>query len=125
LETVSGSFGLTGGVDALLILKRERSQADAVLHVTGREIEENDFALSFNFPHWELLGDAEQFRLSKERHAILDVLKESNMPMSPKDIFEALKAQGINRSTNSIQLLLSKMAKEGIIKTPDYGKYQA
>ena len=40
LDEISGSTGLSGEVDEALILKRERGRADAFLHVTGREIEE-------------------------------------------------------------------------------------
>jgi RecA-family ATPase len=40
LDEISGSTGLTGGVDGVLVLKRDRGKADAVLHVDGRDIEE-------------------------------------------------------------------------------------
>src|SRR5437762_14174510 len=40
LDEVSGSVGLTGAVDGFLVLKRERGQFDATLHVTGRDIED-------------------------------------------------------------------------------------
>ena len=40
LDTISGSTGLSGGVDGTLILKRERGKADAYLHVDGRDVEE-------------------------------------------------------------------------------------
>ncbi len=33
LDEISGSTGLTGGVDGVLVLKRDRGKADAVLHV--------------------------------------------------------------------------------------------
>nr|WP_246361255.1 helicase RepA family protein [Haloechinothrix aidingensis] len=45
---VSGTNGLTGAVDAVLVLGRSRGQADGVLHVTGREVEEADYAMSFD-----------------------------------------------------------------------------
>lgn len=36
-DPISGTNGLTGAVDATLVLKRSRGQADGVLHVTGRD----------------------------------------------------------------------------------------
>jgi hypothetical protein len=39
LDMIHGSAGLTGGVDGALVLKRKRGQADAYLHVDGRDIE--------------------------------------------------------------------------------------
>ena len=40
LATVSGTNGLAGAADAVLVLERPRAQADGVLHVTGRDVEE-------------------------------------------------------------------------------------
>jgi hypothetical protein len=45
---VSGSTGLTGGADAILIAKRARNTAEAVLHVTGRDIDEQHYGLSWS-----------------------------------------------------------------------------
>jgi hypothetical protein len=45
---VSGSTGLTGAADAILIAKRARNTAEAVLHVTGRDITEQDYGLTWN-----------------------------------------------------------------------------
>ena len=42
---VSGSTGLTGAADAVLFAKRSRNTAEAVLHVTGRDINEQEHAL--------------------------------------------------------------------------------
>ena len=47
-DLVSGTNGLTGAVDATLVLERARGQADGVLHVTGRDVEEADYAMSFD-----------------------------------------------------------------------------
>jgi hypothetical protein len=42
---VSGSTGLTGAADAILIAKRSRNTAEAVLHVTGRDVTEQEYGL--------------------------------------------------------------------------------
>ena len=57
-DTVSGSLGLTGAADTILIMKR---QAGAVtLHVRGRDIEEAEMALQFDKAtcRWSILGAA-------------------------------------------------------------------
>ena len=38
LDLVSGTMGLTGAADNILVLMRSRGSADATLHVTGRPI---------------------------------------------------------------------------------------
>lgn len=45
---VSGSTGLTGAADAILIAKRSRNDGAAALHVTGRDILENEYAITFD-----------------------------------------------------------------------------
>ena len=37
-DAITGTLGTTGGVDGALVLARERGRADAVLHVTGRDL---------------------------------------------------------------------------------------
>ena len=66
-DTVSGSLGLTGAADTILVMKR---QASAVtLHVRGRDIEDAEKALQFDKPscRWTILGEAaEVFRSGSE-----------------------------------------------------------
>jgi hypothetical protein len=121
LDELSGSTGLSGGADGILVLKRDRGRADAYLHVTGREIEEEtELALRWNadLASWTLAGDAEEYRLSEERQAVLGVLGRAAGPMSPKEIAEAL-----DKSVGSIKVLLGEMVKAGQVANPSYGKY--
>ncbi len=96
LDTVSGTQGLTGSVDALLMLRRERGQMDAALYVTGRDIEhEQDYALQFNNGTctWASIGTVHNAKLTRERVAILDFLTK-NGPSKPKDIAESVGKKG-------------------------------
>lgn len=56
---VSGSTGLTGAADAVLIAKRARNTAEAVLHVTGRDINEQEYGLTWHSETctWSLLDE--------------------------------------------------------------------
>lgn len=121
LDAISGSTGLTGGVDGTLVLKRERGRADAFLHVDGRDVEDPaEFALTWNpnVGSWTLAGSAEEFRVSQERRAVLDLLENAAEPMSPKDIADALGKTGAN-----VRMLLTKMVRDDQAQTAGYGKY--
>lgn len=48
VDSVSGTHGLAAAADAVLVLSRSRGSADAKLHVTGRDIEEAEYAMQFN-----------------------------------------------------------------------------
>jgi hypothetical protein len=119
LEMVSGTLGLSGAADCVMVLRRERGQADASLFVTGRDVEEQDLALRWERQDvlgWALLGDAEQFRRSQERQAILGAL--AALPGSgPTELAGAL-----GKSTGSVRYLLFQMVRSGEVRSRD-GKY--
>ena len=121
LDEISGSTGLSGGVDGALVLKRDRGRADAYLHVTGRDIEEEqELALRWdpNTAGWSIVGDADEYRLGEERAAVARVLKNAEGPLSPKDVAQALSKKG-----GAVRELLSQMAKSSEIENVGYGKY--
>jgi hypothetical protein len=118
LDMISGSTGLTGGVDGAMVLKRDRGKQDATLVVDGRDIEEpSEFALRWDadIASWSLMGDAEEYRQSEERRRIMGLLMRIDEPMQPKDIAEALEK---NRSTTRV--LLANMKQDGQVE--DTGK---
>ena len=47
LAEISGTNGIAGAADTTIVLKRARGQADGVLYVTGRDVDEWEYALSF------------------------------------------------------------------------------
>ena len=121
VDEVSGSTGLSGGADGIMVLKRDRGKADAYLHVTGREIEEEaELALRWDasVASWTLAGDAEEYRLSQERRSVLKTLGAAGGGISPKEIAEAL-----GKSVDSVKVLLGEMVKAGQVSNPTYGKY--
>jgi hypothetical protein len=74
LETVSGTNGLAGAADAVAVLRRPRGKADGMLQVTGRDVEENTYALNFDadLGTWQLLdGPASEHLLGDTRATIL------------------------------------------------------
>lgn len=120
LDEISGSTGLTGGVDGVLVLKRDRGKADAVLHVDGRDIEEPaEYALKWDAETagWTIVGDAEEYRMSEERKAILSVLNEADEFLSPGEVADIL-----DKPRNTIKQRLWRMAQDGQVENRS-GRY--
>jgi hypothetical protein len=120
LEEISGTMGLTGGVDNCIVLKRTRGSADAVLAVMGRDIrQEQEYALSFDaaLTQWTIAGDASEFRMSKQRLDIINILRTERRRMTP-----TLVAAALNRDVNTIKQLIWKMGNEGVLRT-EGGEY--
>lgn len=121
LDLVSGSNGLTGAVDSLLVLQRSRGTADAELFVTGRDLpDELNLALTFERSHarWNVLGTAEEVRRSKEQTEILAALREHGQPMTPTQLAAAL---GVTRHTVSMRL--RTMGGHDLVKNVGSGKW--
>lgn len=126
LDMIHGSAGLTGGVDGALVLKRQRGEADGYLHVDGRDIEQPaQLAMKFDTETatWEIVGDAEEYRMSEGRRAISRLLKNADQPLSPKEIAEALREQGHKVSDGAVREMLSQMAKDGQVEHLGRGAY--
>lgn len=57
LDAVSGTQGLAGAADSILVLRRDRTEAKAVLHVTSRDAAEGNYSLMLDGRgRWELDG---------------------------------------------------------------------
>jgi hypothetical protein len=120
LEEISGSFGISAGVDTLLVLKRLRGDADAVLEVIGRDMPENkELALQWEQERasWRLMGNAPEYEGSKQRREILSLLQENQDGMSAKEI-----ADHLSKNWEATRRLLYELKKSGYIDGSDRGK---
>ena len=120
LDAVSGTLALTGVADTTLILKRASTRAKGELFVTGRDVNEQNLALSWGEEHptWTILGDAEEYAISEQHQQVLQLLDEAEGPMTPSGIAEVLELK-----SNVVHKLLSRMMHKGEIKKIDRGKY--
>lgn len=116
LETISGTQGLAGAADTILVLRRERAHRDAVLFVTGRDVEEAEIGLRFDPGRlrWMLLGD----ELSEERMAVVRVLRHAGHDLGVKEISLAL-----GRSYESARVLCWRMGSAGQILVEGKARY--
>lgn len=119
-DAISGSTGLTGVVDTILVLNR--SGNGETLYGRGRDIPEIELAVQFDKEscRWSVLGDADEVHRSKERTVILDALKLAPDPMTPRDVTDVTGS-----SYASVRRLLAAMFAAGQIKRPERGKYAA
>lgn len=92
LELISGSTGLTGGVDNIMVLRRTRGTNEATLFVTGRDIEnEAEYGLTWDaqIAGWTVTGQGPHVGLSPERRAVFDIVADHG-PIEGRDITSLL-----------------------------------
>ena len=118
METVSGSYGVSGAVDTILVMANRPN--GAVLDIRGRDVESAELAIEFNKHtcRWRVLGDAAEIHVSSQRAKIIAALKEANLAMKIPALMEAT---GMKR--NPLEVLLGRMAKEGEIQRIGKGLY--
>ncbi|WP_075333907.1 AAA family ATPase [Pseudonocardia sp. Ae717_Ps2] len=120
LATVSGTNGLAGAADAVLVLERARARADGVLHVTGRDVDETDYPLAFDpsAGAWSLLdGNAADYQMRDTRSLIIRYLRDYP-GTKPKDIAAAL-----NLDAGTVRQNCRRMETDGQLRRNPAGQY--
>jgi RecA-family ATPase len=120
-DEVIGSFGVTGSADGIMLLIRPSGQANAELHITGRDVEETEFSmeLDYDFLCWNIIGDTKVTSKSNKQQIIMSCLKNSLFSMSPKEVSEATELDHAYVKTNLIRLW-----NQGFIQKTEFGKYE-
>lgn len=112
VATLTGTLGTAAAADTLMVVKRSRGQADATLHVTGRDVLEQELALRFDAPAgtWSLLGDAAEYTIGESRRVILEAVREHGS-LTPK------QASGVtDLSHELVKKTMQRMHKDGELK---------
>lgn len=121
LEAISGTNGLAGAADAALVLRRPRGEADGILSITGRDVDESEHALRFTADNgaWTLLdGPAGDYAMSGTRADIMRHVR-ANPGSAPKAIAEAI---GIGYET--VKKTCQRMSADGQLAADAGGRYR-
>jgi hypothetical protein len=115
LEQVSGSLGLSGAVDGVLVIDGNRSDKIYTLSLIGRDISDDDDLAIARQPNgeWRLLGQAKTVFISSERKEIAELLKLHPQGLKPKEISDILG----KKPTAVRKLLLSMSLEQQLINT--------
>jgi len=118
MEMVSGSYGVSGAVDTILVMATKAS--GTVLDIRGRDVESAELAIEFNKNtcRWRVLGNAAEVHVSEQRAKILAALKEAGQPMTI-----AALAEAIGTKRNPLEVLLGRMTRDGEIQRLAKGLY--
>jgi hypothetical protein len=120
-DTVSGTLGLTGAVDTILVLKRQSGTVK--LFVRGRDVEESETALRFEKASckWTMMTvEDTEASVSLQRQAVLDVLPLQPETMSIADI---RAATGRDEKDTGIRKMLLDMKRDGQVVSTRSGFY--
>jgi hypothetical protein len=57
VESISGTNGIAGAADTLMVIDRPRNEPEGWLQITGRDVEEETYGLRLTKGNWDLMGD--------------------------------------------------------------------
>lgn len=122
-DSISGTSGVSGAADTLLLLARSPELNGIALQARGRDIEEQSYAVQFDplTGLWVSLGETSTVKLSVQRKNVIDVLRElpEGETLSPQEIAERTEMNG-----GAIRKLVRKMTEAGEIENPALGRYK-
>ena len=121
IDEISGSTGITGAADAIMILKRDRLQGGcASLFVTGRDIEnEADLAVKFDesLGLWSIAGEGDEYRMTPERRDVIELIK-INGPAMIRQLSEAM-----GKEYEATKSLIRRMVDDGQLQRVPKWRY--
>jgi hypothetical protein len=118
LDTVSGTLGLAGCADTVLVLAR--TTQGTTLYVRGRDVEEAERAIAFDKAtcRWTLLGDAAEVHRSDTRRKILACVSSASVPLNPESI-----GHQTDIGRQNVDKALARMVTDGEIIKVSRGLY--
>jgi len=120
LADVSGTNGIAGAADATLVLRRTRGKADGVLQVTGRDVDESEYAMKFesDVGCWVMIDQpVAEVTLPDTRSAILAYLR-AEPGQGPKRI-----SDGTGLAYELVKKTVKRMADDNQLHTDGKGRY--
>ncbi|MAF30479.1 MAG: recombinase A [Croceicoccus sp.] len=119
-DSVSGTRGITGAADTVLVLKRDIGTGRTVLYGRGRDIEEIETAFDFDrdIGTWQVIGAAADFAKTDERQEIRDVLQDAGKALNAREVSDLL-----GKSYEAVRKTLTRMAHSGEIEKEGRGLY--
>lgn len=130
LDAVSGTQGLAGSADSILVLRRQRASSSGTLSVTSRDAMEGEYAVDLQDARWQLVGDGLRAaadalkehrataRLSERSVEVVRLVNQHPAGLRAKDIAEALGMDAKDAGT-----YLHRAEESGHIERRERGLY--
>lgn len=131
VDGVSGTNGIAGAADTIVLLVRSRIEADGLLKVTGRDVIEAEYAVRTEDGRWSITGDD----LMQAAAAATAVRATANLSDRSSEVlrFVAQRPEGVRAadvaeavdglSASDSRQYLKRLADAGKLRKPERGLY--
>jgi len=122
MESALGSTGINATADCTLTMIRKRGSSEATLSVTGRDVEDAYYSLTWDrdLCSWSVPGQGSlKPALPEAQQQIIDLLESEDRVWLASELIE--KA---GKSSSAMGNLLTRMKADGLIENPKHGQWQ-
>lgn len=130
LEAVSGTQGLAGAADSILVIRRDRNQEDGTISVTSRDAREGEYAVRFDGSRWHTIGAdlAEAARAAESMRATAGVGDDMSRVIDavsrhPAGVGAAQVAAMTDLPRSKVDVYLSRAVESERLHRPARGTY--
>jgi hypothetical protein len=118
LASVSGTYGITGSADTIIVVKRKRTEAFGIIYVTGRDVEDAEIPVRFDGMLWSS-APRSLAEASFERLEVFQVIEEQG------PIFAQAIANQIGLERTSVANMVRKLVDAGMVARTTKGYVSA
>ena len=130
VDSVSGTNGIAGAADTVLVLTRDRNQPTGLLQVTGRDVSEGAYAVDFASGRWALEGGSletaakaavtrrAEIGLGDRSREIVEHIAARDEPVTPADL-----AADLDIDNDNAGKYLRRLAQTGRVTKVRRGLY--
>lgn len=109
VASVSGTYGVTGSADTIVVVRRKRLELFGQIYVTGRDVEDAEIPVKFEDQLWSLAPES-LAAASLERLEVYRVIEQSGGP-----VFASAIAEKTGQTRQSVQNIVGKLVGEGAV----------
>jgi AAA domain/FaeA-like protein len=133
VDKVSGTNGLAGAADTIIVVARQRHEANGIVEITGRDVREGRYAVTFDGKRglWSLNGDdltsAAQVAVARRASEGLDERSRqvvAYVTENPEGVRAAEVASALDIEVHQARTYLSRLAESDRIVRAERGLYR-
>ncbi len=130
VDSVSGTNGIAGAVDTVLIIARNRNEPQGLFKVTGRDVVEREYAVTVDGGQWSLIGTSlnDAATTAQTIRATANLSDRSAeivrfVARNPAGVRAADVAEAIEISVKEAGVYLGRLLDAGKVRRPERGLY--
>ena len=119
VERLLGSQGIAATVETIMVMKQETGSQDVALHVTGKDVEQQDWVLPWQAPGFGWPKDINEAQLGPFQRSCFEYVKENPRCM------QAAIAQAFEKDPSQVSRAIGRLIERGLVTRDQEGRLVA